>query len=182
MARTLGLLLVLINSIPCVAQSPAQSSGELRGTVKDQTEAFMPLVPVTLEDGQGKKLAAQTDERGRYRFSGLKPGLYTLKVEGFTPVSQQIDLSIRQSLTFDVTLEVFIAEQIEVKTEKPSISVEPENNLSAIVLTEVELEALPDDPDELLETLKMMAGAAGGRDDSAARAAASLARIAGSTT
>ncbi len=168
MALTLGLLLVLMSSIPCAA-FPYQSGVELRGTVKDQTEAFMPSVPVTLEDGQGKKLTARTDERGRYRFSGLKPNLYTLKVEveGFTPFSEQIDLLTRQSLTFDVTLEVFITEQIEVKTEKPSISVEPENNLSAIVLTEVDLEALPDDPDELLETLKMMAGAAGGRDDSA---------------
>ncbi|MFY9570686.1 MAG: TonB-dependent receptor, partial [Blastocatellia bacterium] len=34
--------------------------------------------------------------------------------------------------------------------------------LSAITLTEKDLEALPDDPDELLETLKQMAGAAGG--------------------
>jgi len=53
-----------------------------------------------------------------------------------------------------------LAEQVEVK-DNTAISTDPDKNLSAITLTEKDLESLPDDPDELLETLKQMAGAAG---------------------
>jgi hypothetical protein len=54
-----------------------------------------------------------------------------------------------------------LSEKVEVKDNAAAISTDPEKNLSAITLNEKDLEALPDDPDELLETLKQMAGAAG---------------------
>jgi len=57
-----------------------------------------------------------------------------------------------------------LSEQVEVQDNSAVVSTEPDKNLSAITLTEKDLEALPDDPDELLETLKQMAGAAGGSD------------------
>ena len=147
----------------------AQSGVELHGTVKDQTEAFLIAVVVTLEDAQGNKFTTQTDERGRYRFTNLKPNLYTLKAEAkeFKPFAEALDLTTKKSLAFDVTLQIALTEQLEVKPEKPAISVDPENNLSSLVLTEMDIAALPDDPDEMLDVLKQMAGAAGGRDDAA---------------
>lgn len=161
-------LLVALGNVPVIAAAlAAQGRVELRGTVSDETGAVLAAVDVVVERSTGQKRVARTDERGRYRIADLTPGSYTLRVEveGFAPFAERIDLSEAASL--DITLKVFISERVEVKDDASTISVEPESNLSAIVLTGADLDALPDDPDELLETLRMMAGATGGRDEAA---------------
>lgn len=166
-ALSLLLLLANFSTIVRAGDADPQATIELHGTVIDETNAYIPAAQVTLDDGQGHKYDAQTDERGRYRFN-VKPGLYTLSVavEGFAKFVEQVDLTQRRKDPFDVKLKVMISEQVEVKDDAAGISTEPDRNLSAITITEKELEALPDDPDELLQTLKQMAGAAGGDDAS----------------
>ncbi len=166
-ALALSVFLVIINPSISFASFGAQNRAELRGTVTDEAGGLMPAVSVTLENPGGEKITTQTDELGRYRFANLAPGPYTMKIEleSFAPFSQQVDLSNNQTATVDASLKVFISEEIEVNDEEAGISAEPESNLSAIVLTETDLEALPDDPDELLETLRAMAGATGGNDE-----------------
>ena len=163
-AISLSSLLLTVNLI-CLAApraAYAQALIELRGTVIDETNAYIAAAPLTLEDTQGLKQTAVTDDRGRYRFA-VKPGIYTLtvEVEGFAKFIEQIDLTSKPNGAFDVKLKVMLEEQVEVKDNTAAISTDPDKNLSAITLTEKDLEALPDDPDELLETLKQMAGAAG---------------------
>jgi hypothetical protein len=169
LATTLSLFLLTFSLSALARPAYAQGAIELRGTVIDETRAFISAAPVVLDDGQGHKYTTQTDERGRYHFTAIHPGLYTLsvEVEGFAPFSEQIDLTSRRATAFDITLAVFIKDEIQVKDDQAGISSEPDKNLSAITLTEKDLEALPDDPDELLETLKQMAGAAGGADEAA---------------
>jgi len=162
------LLLIAGSGLLTTASARPQALIELRGTVVDETNAYIAAAPLTLDDGKGKKYTGMSDDRGRYRFM-VKPGVYTLtvEVEGFAKYSQEIDLTEKQAAPFDVKLKVVITEQVEVKDNSAGISTEPDRNLSAITLTEKDLEALPDDPDELLQTLKQMAGAAGGGDDAA---------------
>ena len=158
----LSSLLVLANLLSIAGGAAfAQGLVELRGTVIDETNAYIAAAPITLEDSQGIKLTTVADERGRYRFN-VKPGIYTLtvEVEGFAKFVEQIDLTSKPIGPFDVKMKVGLTEQVEVK-DTTAISTDPDKNLSAITLTEKDLEALPDDPDELLETLKQMAGAAG---------------------
>src|ERR1044071_5603991 len=163
-AAMLSLLLMLLNlsAIARAEEGDPQATIELRGTVIDETNAYLPAVPITLDDGKGNKYTAQTDDKGHYRFS-VKPGVYTMTVEvdGFAKYADQIDLTQKRKDVFDVRLKVIISEQLEVKDNDTTVSTEPDKNLSAITLTEKDLEALPDDPDELLETLKQMAGPAG---------------------
>jgi hypothetical protein len=144
------------------------NSVELRGIVTDEQNAFIVAAPVVLEDAQGQKFTATTDEKGHYKITGLKPGIYTLTVEldGFGKFTEQIDLKNKRTVDFNIPLKVFIEEQVEIKNDAGGISSEPDKNLSATILSPKELEALPDDPDELLDTLKQMAGAAGGAGDS----------------
>jgi carboxypeptidase family protein/TonB-dependent receptor-like protein len=167
-AITLSLLLLLTHATVSAfaLEGDPQSTIELHGTVVDETNAYIPAAPITLDDGKGNKYTAQTDDRGRYRFNA-KPGIYTLsvEVEGFAKYAEEIDLTGKRKDAFDVKLKVALAEQVEVKDNSAAISTEPDKNLSAITLTEKDLEALPDDPDEMLQTLKQMAGAAGGGDD-----------------
>jgi hypothetical protein len=168
-ATTLSLLLLLtgFSGLVAPAYGQAQAVTELRGIVADETGAYIPAATLVLDDGKGHKYTAQSDELGRYRFARVAPGLYTLtvEVEGFAPFAEQVDLTTRQALAFDVKLQVFIKDEVEVKNDDASVSTEPDKNLSAITLTEKDLEALPDDPDELLETLRQMAGASGGPGD-----------------
>src|SRR5215216_2258220 len=162
-AVTLTLMLTLFNfvTVPsALADEEPQAAVELRGIVLDETNAYIAAAPVTLDDGKGNKYTTVSDDQGRYRFSGVKPGAYTLTIEleGFAKLEQMIDLTKRQT-SLDVHLKVGRAEQVEVKSDTTGVSTEPDKNLSAITLTEKDLEALPDDPDELLNTLKQMAGA-----------------------
>ncbi len=163
---TLILLATPLTTLAAGNDNEPQGAAELRGTVLDETRAYMVAIPVVLDDGKGNKYTTQTDEKGQYRFIGVKPGIYTLTVEaeGFAAFSEQIDLTGRPRAPFDVVLKVFIAEQVEVKDTEAAISAEPDKNLSAVTLTAKELEALPDDPDELLNTLRQMAGAGAGDD------------------
>jgi hypothetical protein len=160
LAISLSSLLLVVNFFGLVAPGGAyaQSLIELRGTVIDETNAYIAAAPLVLDDGQGKKYTAVADDHGRYRFT-VKPGTYTLsvEVEGFGKFSERLDLTTKPTGTYDVKLKVGLAEQVEVKDNSTSISTDPDRNLSAITLTEKDLEALPDDPDELLQTLKQIA-------------------------
>ncbi|HEY7547662.1 MAG TPA: TonB-dependent receptor, partial [Blastocatellia bacterium] len=162
-AIALSLLLLFANTSALASDTDPQGTMELRGTVIDETRAYIPAVPVTLDDGKGNKYTSQTDEKGQYRFTNVKPGVYTItvEVEGFAKFNEQIDLSVRRTTPFDITLKVSIEEKVDVKNDDAAISAEPDKNLTSITLSEKELEALPDDPDELLETLRQMAGGTG---------------------
>ena len=163
------MFLLLLNLMVLAAPNVhAQGELELRGTVLDETGAYLVSVPVVLDDGKGHKYSEQTNGQGKYRFAGVIPGVYTITVqlEGFAEFTQQVDLTTKRTTPLDITLKVFIKDEVEVKTDTNGISTEPDKNLSAITLTEKDLEALPDDPDELLDTLKQMAGAAMGNDAS----------------
>jgi len=159
-------LLANLTVIAFAGEGEPQATAELRGTIIDEQNAYIAAAAITLDDGKGNKYTATSDEHGQYRFQ-VKPGVYTMtvEVEGFAKFVQQVDLSKRRKDDFNVRLAVAISEQVEVKEDSAGISTDPDKNLSAITLTEKDLEALPDDPDDLLSTLKQMAGAAGGGDD-----------------
>jgi type 1 fimbria pilin len=54
-ARTLTLVLLALNLVALSATAHAQGNIELRGTVIDETRAFIPAAPVVLDDGKGQK-------------------------------------------------------------------------------------------------------------------------------
>jgi hypothetical protein len=163
------VLLSLLTNLTAFARATEgepQAMIELRGTIIDEQNAYIPAAAITLDDGKGNHYTATSDERGQYHLQ-VKPGFYTLtvEVEGFAKFTEQVDLSKRRKDDLNVKLEVAISEQVEVQDNATGISTDPDRNLSAVTLTEKDLEALPDDPDDLLSTLKQMAGAAGGSDD-----------------
>src|SRR5262249_54644610 len=137
-----------------------KGSHELHGTVVDETGAFIVGAKVSLDNGKGRRYDIETDNTGKYRFTEIEPGNNTLTIsaDGFADLSELLDLTSRSIPALITTLKVQINEELEVRPDTPSISVEPDKNLSAITITGQELEALPDDPDELLETLREMAG------------------------
>src|SRR6202007_59406 len=60
-----------------------------------------------------------------------------------------------------MTIEVE-TQKVQVSENAPTIDVNPNNNAGAITISGKELEALPDDPDELLSDLQALAGPSAG--------------------
>ena len=110
-------------------------------------------------------MTVQTDSQGMYEFKRLPPGKYTLNViaEGFTVYeNDNVDIA-GQPLRLNVQLTIAVQEQkIQVSDTAPTVDVNPANNAGAIVLSGKELEALPDDPDELQSDLEALAGPSAG--------------------
>ncbi len=91
--------------------------GTVMGTVVDQQGAVLPGVTVTLIGPRGSQTTA-SDERGEYRFVGVQPGTYRLKVElqGFSAQEvEQVVVGIGKTVSSDFTLKVSgLTEAVEV--------------------------------------------------------------------
>jgi hypothetical protein len=130
----------------------------LRGLITDELGAVIVGANVTLTDANGVQKKATSNGEGVYSFSGLAPGKYSLQAiaPGFAPSdSKDVDITgARQSV--DLTLQVTIEEKVTVG-ETP-ISTEATNNANQTLITGKDLDALPDDPDELAAALQALAG------------------------
>src|SRR5260370_10640483 len=145
-----------------LAQSAA---GVLRGQVTDPSGAAVTNATVVMTPPAGSPLTTRTNSQGMYEFKGLPPGKYTLNViaQGFTVYENDNAIVADQPLRLNIQLTIAVEEQkIQVSDTAPTVDVNPGNNAGAIVLSGKELEALPDDPDELQSDLEALAGPSAG--------------------
>src|SRR4029079_13241799 len=145
----LGLFIILTAAI--AAAQPARST--LRGLITDELGAAIVGANVTLTDVGGAQKKTTTNGEGVYNFAGLAPGKYTLQANatGFAP-SESKEVEITTALqTLDLTLRVTIEEKVTV-AETPT-STEATENANQTVIGGKDLDALPDDPDELAAAL-----------------------------
>jgi hypothetical protein len=86
------------------------STGSIRGTITDPSQAAVPSAKVTATDvDRGVDYSTTTDAAGRYIFPGLPPARYTLTVEapGFQKTSEAaFSLEVQQQATVNVALSV----------------------------------------------------------------------------
>jgi uncharacterized membrane protein YgcG len=161
--KLVSVLCLVIASIWVVQGQ--QSSGTLRGQVADEFGGLIVGATVTVADQNGVEKSATTDAEGNYAFPSLPPGRYTLRATapGFaTYENTEIEVTAGRGAPQNITLTVAV-EQAEVTiTAESAISTEPENNGGALVLRGSELEALPDDPDDLSDALQALAGPSAG--------------------
>lgn len=143
-----------------------QRQGGLQGQIADASGAIIPGARVIVDDGSRSTEAVATNEQGAYSLNGLAPGRYRVRVSwpGFERFEDKVDVVAGRIETLNVTLQPGLPEQeITVQAEeRDALSVEPAANASAIVITGADLEALPDDPDDLAEDLKALAGPSAG--------------------
>lgn len=156
---SLGLaLIVVLSTVIALAQ---QTRGSLRGVIKDELGATIVGATVTLTDASGVEKTTTTNGEGAYVFTGLAPGKYSLSVSapGFAVSDDtEVDLTTGGRQSVDLTLKVTIEEQkVTIAAETP-LSTESTNNANQTVITGKDLDALPDDPDELAAALQALAG------------------------
>ena len=160
---SLVLFLAPILASPLFAQTP---SGTLRCQVNDPSGGAVTQATVLVTSATGQTQAVQGNRDGVYEFKALAPGKYTVKAiaKGFAVYEQQgIEISADQVQKLSISLQIEQeVQKITVSGEAPTVSVNPENNASSLVISGKELESLSDDPDELQSELEALAGPSAG--------------------
>ena len=136
----------------------------VHGVVTDPDGALIPGATVTLT-GNGPVVTATSGSDGGYS-ALVTPGTYTVTVTmpGFaTFTSTGLNIGAVGGMTLDAKLQVGVQSQvITVNSDSVQLSVDPDSNASATVLTGKDLDALSDDPDELSDELSALAGPSAG--------------------
>jgi len=148
-----------------VSRVDAQTAA-VKGIVTDESGAVVPAAKVLLSGpgNQTKTTASRGD--GAYSFTGLPPGNYTLTASApqlaqAEPAHIALHAGV-QTLNLQLSVAA-IEERLTVQDNSgPSVSTAAGNNASALVLQGSDLDALSDNPDDLLVDLQALAGPSAG--------------------
>lgn len=152
------------------AQAPAPRAGRggtVAGTVKDDTGGIIPGATVTLATQAGTVQTVQTRSDGSYTFRNVPPGAYTVSAT-YSGLQQEgailVTVTAGQGATGNIVMTVQTQRQEVTVTDTSTnqVSTDPANNSSALVLKDEDLDALPDDPDDLEADLQALAGPSAG--------------------
>ncbi|HWY42695.1 MAG TPA: carboxypeptidase regulatory-like domain-containing protein [Candidatus Sulfotelmatobacter sp.] len=133
-----------------ISTAPGNSEGGLAGiTIK------LSRVPA-----DGPPLSAETDENGRYEFSGLRPGTYTISVgaPGFKAIAKSVTLGARQQSVQDFTLQLeTVSEKVEVNATAAAITTES-SSVPPATVTNSELTTIPTPQEKVRDVLPITPG------------------------
>ncbi|HEV2195675.1 MAG TPA: carboxypeptidase regulatory-like domain-containing protein [Candidatus Acidoferrum sp.] len=117
------------------------TTGEVVGTVTDQTGAAVPDVKVTLKSAdKGTESDARTSSTGAYHFYLISPGRYSILVSAtnFQAVSRTVEVALGTVTTVDVQLSIGkTSETIEVTAEAPLMQTDSPNVGASITAQQV---------------------------------------------
>ena len=158
---------ILFLSLLCssAAISAQNGGGALRGQVTDPSGAAISGATAVMTPATRSPLTATTNSQGMYEFKDLAAGKYSLTVvaQGFTLYENDSVMVADQPLRLNISMTIQVETQkVQVSDTAPTIDVNPASNAGAIVISGKELEALPDDPDELESDLAALAGPSAG--------------------
>jgi hypothetical protein len=171
-----SLILLILACASCAWAQPAPAANSIRsspnggtvtGTVKDTTGAMIPGANVTLTDDSGGTLKASSGSDGTYTIRGLPPGTYSVSVT-LPGLAQNggvaISVSTGQIAHGDIIMRpAEVKQEVTVQEENPTqLGLQPSQNVDALVIKGTDLDALPDDPDDLQQDLQALAGPSAG--------------------
>ncbi|HEY6332896.1 MAG TPA: carboxypeptidase-like regulatory domain-containing protein, partial [Blastocatellia bacterium] len=170
--RVLALIFILVTSSVAAVrtarpmQTPAQSKSHLavKGELKDEHGDVIVAAKVTLTPNGGTLMETTTDEKGRFSFDIASPGSYTIQVSvgGFGLYTQTISVDAdKPPANLQITLHPVVAESLKVDASENTVGLDPQNAGGAQVLKQKDLDALPDDPDQLMQQLQDLATSSG---------------------
>jgi len=162
--RTKKLLLALLISAAVFTATTAQTNSlVVRGEVKDQRGAVIVNAEAVLRDAGDAAQKTVSDRQGAFGFGRLRNGIYTLRISaaGFAAHEEKLELSGTAKVS-DVSVVLYPTIRADVEVEGDAeIALDAERAAGTQVLTEKELEELPDDPDQLAQQLQNLAASAG---------------------
>jgi outer membrane receptor protein involved in Fe transport len=126
LCAALFLISFLAPLTPARAQSQA-TGGQIEGTVSDESGGVLPGATVVIRNvATGISRETKTDGSGRFRAPLLPVGPYevTASAEGFATTRRtDLTLTIGQTLTLDIPLQVAASQEIVVTAEAPVVEV-----------------------------------------------------------
>jgi hypothetical protein len=157
-------LCVLIFAISLGGPASAQTA-ILRGQVTDESGAVIPGANITITAGQTTKTTT-ADSRGAYTFAGLAAGDYLVSASApQLSMAKPTSISLKPGdQTLNLQLKVAVTtQQVTVKENAaPALSTDAASNASGAILRGADLDALSDDPDDLMADLLALAGPSAG--------------------
>jgi hypothetical protein len=157
-----SLFAIWLLSISANAQQAPR--GMVRGEIIDPLGALVTKATVSLIDENGSQRTTQTNREGAFILNNLPPGTYTVRAvaAGFAVYeNSEVAVSAGRITELAIQLTVTVSEEVTVENEQ-SVNTNPEANASATVLRAADIEALPDDSEELAAALQALAGPAAG--------------------
>jgi hypothetical protein len=156
----ISFILLLISS-----SASAQQNGSLSGQVFDSLGAVVVGANVIAVDANAKEKSAVTNKDGEFNINGLAPGKYIVRVVApkfglYEQADVEIAAGQKQELTIALTVEA-VNENVDINAGG-QVDNDPNNSAGTTVLKERDLEALPDDPEELESALQALAGPGAG--------------------
>jgi hypothetical protein len=142
------------------AQTNAQNASELRLVIVDETGAGIPAATVTVTPAAGEPITFMGDDRGRAISPALAPGQVTIVVDypGFEPVSMPLTLR-RGAVNQTITLKIAgLTDEVVVNDTTTDIT---QNTAATTQLSQAEIDALPDNEEDLRAYLEQLAGPGG---------------------
>ncbi len=158
-------LIGLLSFLMAAVSFAQNATGALRGQVADPSGAAISGATVIMTPATGSPVVIQSNAQGAYEYKSLPAGKYilTIAAPGFTLYENDSVMIADQPLRLNVTMSIEVETQkVQVSDTAPTVDVNPNNNAGAIVISGKELEALPDDPDELQADLEALAGPSAG--------------------
>jgi hypothetical protein len=141
----------------------ADVTGEVSGTLHDNSGAAIPGASVTITDASTNiSQTAVSDAQGQYTFLALPPGHYKISASanGFQAQTiNNIDLKVNDRLRYDVTLAVGSVTQ-NVQVEANTVQVQTENTSLGGTIESNQMLALPLNGRSYLDLLSLQAGVA----------------------
>jgi hypothetical protein len=158
------MTLVFGSSIISLAQANQEGVGSIQGQIADPSGAMIPQATVAVTSASGRSTTAISNPQGVFIVHALEPGKYAVRVTapGFAPFQMQAVVA-GGPVKLNIVLPIQVEEQhVQVTANDQNVSTSPENNADALVIKGRDLDALSDDPDEMLNELQALAGPAAG--------------------
>jgi hypothetical protein len=148
-----------------LGSAPQPSKGAIRGvvTVPGPQADPSPLEGIRVELTESSQhlqpLSTLTDSAGRYEFTQLSGGTYTVRVnqQGFKPFAETVSLNANETSSVGIALTLdTVVEKVEVKDQAASLSTE--NSSPASTVNNSQLETLPLAQQKFREALPLVPG------------------------
>src|ERR1700730_3541217 len=166
-SRLLRLIAVLaVSLVTFLPLSFAQkTTGDIDGTVTDQSGAVLPGCALTLTDqATGNSRKTTSNAQGNYSFLNLPVGTYTINVtkEGFKALSQKdVEVHVATVTTTTLALEIGAATEM-VTVEAKTVNLNTENGEVGNVMLSEQVSQLPLNGRNFIELTTLMPGVAVG--------------------
>jgi len=154
--RSLRVFVFALGVVVLPAAADAQNPSTLRIKVQDETQSALIHAVVSITDPTGVERQVLVNEAGEAVFTGLAQATYQVKVEADGFRGYTVAYNVRRgNNTAVATLPVALAEEIIVN--EPTAESLREKGFTQS-LTREEIDALSEDPDEMAEQLRQIAG------------------------